>query len=335
MHPIKTTFFLCLFFFIFSSLHAQMITGVWKGRINKEDVEVKIVQEGDKLTGSSYYFGNKGKFRRYSIKGYFDENTNEVRWWDDQLLENSGSSEDKDHLLFVADFNCPGGGEMSLEGRSSPADQPDKIRGSVELTKTEDTRFPDEWDFVIENYTLGANQPWIIDSIETIAKTGKKEKPAPAEEEAILPGPKRGMVMIPSGPAVPETSFTPPKTIEEKFIERKKIFTQEIPVRGDSIELRFYDNAEIDGDSISLFLNGKMIFTHIKLGSNSHVLRLAVADLENDNELIMVAENLGSIPPNTAYMLAIVEGERFESYLSSTEEVSAMIRLRKPPAAEK
>ena len=72
-----------------------------------------------------------------------------------------------------------------------------------------------------------------------------------------------------------------------------------------------------------------MIFTHIKLGNVSHVIKLSVADLAEDNELIMVAENLGSIPPNTAYMLAIVSGERYEAYLSSTEEASAMIRLRK------
>ena len=73
-----------------------------------------------------------------------------------------------------------------------------------------------------------------------------------------------------------------------------------------------------------------MIFTHIKLSNLSHSIKLAVADLEDDNELTMVAENLGSIPPNTAYMLAIVSGERYEAYLSSTEEASAMIRLKKP-----
>jgi hypothetical protein len=53
--------------------------------------------------------------------------------------------------------------------------------------------------------------------------------------------------------------------VEEKFIARKKIFTSEIPITGDSISLNFYDHAEIDGDSIALFLNGKMLYQHILL----------------------------------------------------------------------
>ena len=44
----------------------------------------------------------------------------------------------------------------------------------------------------------------------------------------------------------------------------------------------------------------------------------------------MVAENLGSIPPNTSYMLAIVNEKRYEAMLKSTEETSAVIRLTKP-----
>jgi hypothetical protein len=44
----------------------------------------------------------------------------------------------------------------------------------------------------------------------------------------------------------------------------------------------------------------------------------------------MVAENLGTIPPNTSYMVAIVNEQRFDAYLASTEGESAMIRLIKP-----
>ena len=104
----------------------------------------------------------------------------------------------------------------------------------------------------------------------------------------------------------------------------------EIPLTGDSIELRFYDNAEIDGDSISLFLNNKLIFQHIRLTAVAYSIKLPVNDLNETNELVMVAENLGEIPPNTSYMLAIVNDKRYEAMLKSTEETSAVIRLIKP-----
>ena len=67
--------------------NAQMITGTWKGKINRQKVEVKIIQQGDSLTGTSYYYESVNNYRRYSIRGYFDVRSNEAVWWDDQLLE--------------------------------------------------------------------------------------------------------------------------------------------------------------------------------------------------------------------------------------------------------
>lgn len=105
------------------SLHAQMITGVWKGKINKQKVEVKIIQKGDSLAGTSYYYESATHYRRYSIKGYFNSNTNEAVWWDDQLLEEKTgrfnlSSPGKNAMLSSADFNCPGDGSMMLDGKT-------------------------------------------------------------------------------------------------------------------------------------------------------------------------------------------------------------------------
>jgi hypothetical protein len=125
-----------------------------------------------------------------------------------------------------------------------------------------------------------------------------------------------------------EPNITPP-TIEQKFTSREKIFTKEIPVSGDSIELDFYDNAEIDGDSISLFLNGKLFFEHIRLAEKAYKVKIPLSDLQETNELIMVAENLGAIPPNTSYMVALVGGKRYDAQLASTENSSAMIKLIK------
>ena len=120
------------------------------------------------------------------------------------------------------------------------------------------------------------------------------------------------------------------KSIEEEFKIREKVIAADIPLAGDSIELRFYDNAEIDGDSISLFLNNKLIFQHIRLTAVAYTIKLPVNELNENNELVMVAENLGSIPPNTSYMLAIVNEKRYDAMLRSTENSSAVIKLTKP-----
>jgi hypothetical protein len=322
----------------FSQSTSQMITGTWKGRINKKKVELKIIQNGDSLTGTSYYYESPDNYRRYTIRGYFDQQTNEAVWWDDELVEektgkNIFGGPGKIPYLSSADFNCPGSGKMFLEGKAALRDDERDVKGPVDLEKTATGMFPDEWDFVIDNYTSGANDPYIIDSIASIAKTERETERATVREPevAVNRQPANNTVFIP----VPRTEekkimTTKPVTIEEKFVKRERIFTKEIPMVGDSIELHFYDNAEIDGDSISLFLNEKLIFQHIRLTGNAYKLKLSIQDLKEVNELIMVAENLGEIPPNTSYMIALVDGKRYDAQLASTEQSSALIRLVKP-----
>ena len=349
-HTKKASFVLIIAGFllcIYTNSSAQMITGVWKGKINKKKVELKIIQKGDSLIGTSYYYESENNYRRYSIKGYFDDNSNEAVWWDDQLLEEKTgrlglNAPGKIPYLSSADFNCPGSDKMFLDGDAVLRNKTELIQGPVHLEKTNETIFPDEWDFIIENYTAGANDPYYIDSVSSIASTPvivPVEK-AIQQKESTVPVENKETVKTDRQPADPvkvlpvlkpvEKQLTVKKTIEEEFKIRQKVIATDIPITGDSIELRFYDNAEIDGDSISLFLNNKLIFQHIRLTAAAYTIKLPVNELNESNELVMVAENLGSIPPNTSYMLAIVNEKRYEAMLKSTEETSAVIKLTKP-----
>lgn len=338
------------------SIFAQQITGNWKGRINNQRVELKIVQNGDSLTGTSYYSSLTGGSKRYSIKGFFDPVDNSAVWWDDALITASGLKDNSDNLLSVADFNCPGGGRMYLNGKSAKRDEPENKTGKVDLTKTDESSHKDEWDFVLDNYTLGANDPEIIDSIEAIAGNRRAPEPAvqkPTRRVTIIrpkqpdvtrnePPAKRPVKVAPViQPKQPAVSILPPvktvqkveppkpETIDEMFVSRKKVVTKEIVLEGDSIKLSFYDNAEVDGDSISLFLNNAMIFTHVRLAATPYTITLPVDQLASENDLVMVAENLGAIPPNTAFMIAMVGSTRYEAYLESTEQSSSVIRFTK------
>lgn len=319
-NPIRLSIFTA-FCFLFMSSHAQLITGVWRGKVNRERAEIKFIQSGDSITGTSYYYQSADNYERYSIKGYFDPNNNSVVWWDDQLITEQGRNSEN-ALMSVADFNCPGGGKMILDGTTTPK-QNHITTGNLSLTKVPVASFPDEWDYVIDNYTIGTNDPDIIDSVGLIAFNHKKTPKVTDEpEETTAPV---------AAPPDPEAALVEHrKKMEEQFTIRKKVFVTEIPVTGDSIELRFFDNVQVDGDSITLFLNEKMIFTHIRLTEKPFIVKIPVSELNETNELTMVAENLGAIPPNTAYMVAIVGDKRYDVNLSSTEETSGMIRLKKP-----
>jgi hypothetical protein len=323
--------------------NAQQITGVWKGRVNSTKIELKLIKKGDSLLGTSYYYTSKNNYCRYSVKGYFDDETNSVVWWDDILLENKSSrnilsSGMHGGMLAVANFNCPGDGVMKLDGKTSMRDDKDGDKGPVNLLKAKTPDFSDEWDFVLENYTVGANDPYIIDSIAALAisPVGSNPEMTSIAIQVSQPAPRNKKsdqgVLITSPITEAKPAVLQPvakQSIEEAFLNRTKMLEQVIPISGDSVELNFYDNAEIDGDSIALFLNGKKIFQDVMITDKAYTVKFAVSNLQDDNEAVMVAENLGSIPPNTALMIANVGDKRYEAHLYSTLNSSALIRFVK------
>ena len=110
----------------------------------------------------------------------------------------------------------------------------------------------------------------------------------------------------------------------------------EIAVDTGEIRLDFYDNAVIDGDSITILVNKQVILTHQKLTLKPITSFIRVDLRTTFHEVEMVAENLGSIPPNTALLIITAGTKKYELFLSSSKEKSAVVRflydpdLRKP-----
>jgi hypothetical protein len=101
----------------------------------------------------------------------------------------------------------------------------------------------------------------------------------------------------------------------------------EVKVDTGTIQLDFYDNAIVDGDSITVKVNNQVVLTHQRLSAKALTTHVRV-DLNNTfHEVEMVAENLGSIPPNTAVLIIKAGKNQHRLWLTSTESKSAKIRL--------
>jgi len=117
--------------------------------------------------------------------------------------------------------------------------------------------------------------------------------------------------------------------IENEFKQRENIVTDEIEVQSDSLKVDFYDNGEIDGDSISVFFNKQLIAFHQKLSTRSVHFNIKLDPLQMINELTMFADNLGSIPPNTALMVIDDGKKQYNIRLSSSLEKNATVKIRR------
>jgi len=117
--------------------------------------------------------------------------------------------------------------------------------------------------------------------------------------------------------------------IEKEMPSRKNEIVNELMVENDSVTVDFYDNGEIDGDSIAVFFNNKLVAYHLKLSTRSIHFKLGLDRSLEANEITMFAENLGSIPPNTALMIVDDGKKQYPIRLSSSLEKNASIRIKR------
>ena len=93
------------------------------------------------------------------------------------------------------------------------------------------------------------------------------------------------------------------------------------------IKIELYDNGEIDGDTITVYHNNELIISKKRLTDKPITFMIKADEDSPHHEFVMVAENLGSIPPNTALMIVTAGNQRFETFVTSTEQKNAVVRL--------
>jgi len=108
---------------------------------------------------------------------------------------------------------------------------------------------------------------------------------------------------------------------------RKNELVKEIFVDTGNIRLDFYDNGQIDGDTISVFVNGTPVVSRQVISTKPVTTFIRIDSRRLQQEVIMVGENLGTIPPNTALMIVNAADKRYQLYLTSDEKKNALVRF--------
>lgn len=108
----------------------------------------------------------------------------------------------------------------------------------------------------------------------------------------------------------------------------------EIKVDTGNIRLDFYDNAQVDGDTISVSLDGQIVVSRQRLTSRPITVNMRVDFTKPEHEVVMIAENEGEIPPNTALLIVTAGDKKHRLFLSSdTDQKKVLVRFiyEKPP----
>ena len=119
------------------------------------------------------------------------------------------------------------------------------------------------------------------------------------ENKAIVLSPVMSVVKLP----------TIDVTLKAALIAgRKSDFSQEVNFKSDSLQISLYDNGEIDGDTVSIFMNGEILLSKQLLKATAYKKTIYLTPGKDDEfTLVMFAESLGKYPPNTG-LLVIRDG---------------------------
>jgi hypothetical protein len=140
--------------------------------------------------------------------------------------------------------------------------------------------------------------------------------------------------------AINETSVSPNTSASKSsgqilpwvLLGRENKLFKQVIVNSPSISIDLYDNGTIDNDTIMVFDNKILLLENKRLSYKATHFNVNFNKDNNRHEIIIVAHNLGTVPPNTALMVVKDGTSRQEIYITSTLSVNAMIifELKKP-----
>ncbi len=109
---------------------------------------------------------------------------------------------------------------------------------------------------------------------------------------------------------------------------RSNPVVKSLVVHTNEVELNIYDDGAIDHDTISVYLDNRLVIDHAMLTDRPIVLILHLDDTNDYHEIVMVAENEGEIPPNTSLMIVKAGDKEYEVRITSTEQKNAVVTFK-------
>jgi len=104
-----------------------------------------------------------------------------------------------------------------------------------------------------------------------------------------------------------------------------------IYIDASDVRIDYYDNGEIDNDTITVYHNNVLAIDHGRLSYSPLTIRLHLDADHVRHEIITVANNLGDTPPNTAAMVITWGKHRYEVAITSDEKTNAKVVIEYRP----
>jgi len=322
-----------------STLEAQKLTGIWRGYftaatgIFRDDIgeemykyEVQIDQQTDNsVKGVTYSYKSTVFYGKSTMQGIYTASSKNFILKELKLVElKIGSNSEPCLMTCYLDYVKIGKLEV-LQGTfisTNAKNKKDCGSGKVYLERVLKS------DFELEDF-LAHPKPQA-----PIAQQKPNAKPSNPEADIVNHYKVTDTEKVSSND---KTSATDVKksivsSVSPKVLtQRDNFLIKRIISSEPEIKVELFDNGTIDNDTISLYHNNEQVIKKGKLNYQPLTYSFNCGNTAVAHELILVAENLGEIPPNTAIMVVTIGKKRQEIFLTSDEKKNAKIIIDYKP----
>jgi len=192
-------------------------------------------------------------------------------------------------------------------------------------TRSLDMRSPNENNFkgTIKLQRKPPARSKLISKLDEMGLADKLSFVKPAVNKDVKPAVNKEVVQVP----VKEKEVVVKSSTEA--VKRETEVIRTVLFKSDSLVLSLYDNGEIDGDTVSLVLNGNIILSRQGLTDKAIRKTIATSEIGDSSKLVLYAENLGRIPPNSGLLILQDGNERYQIRFSGDLQKNAAVILRR------
>lgn len=340
---------------------AQDISGIWRGHFSSSEkmsdifnieerykFEVQLDQQARRFKGVTYSYNTTAFYGKASAGGTINPATGKVLLEELKLLEIRMPSSNYACIMTCFLQYTKNGAEEFLEGKYTSFRASDSSfcgKGTVFLRKVATSDFSKE-PFIVKREqeaekkktspVVPYKKPATAPARPALpAKTTAKKQPAPISN---TPSPQRNKPVTPLPvPEVVKTDLPKRKEVivsPRVLVSRENELVKTITVNTNEITINLYDNGTIDRDTVSVYLDKRLVVSRQMLTTSPITFKVNLNDEDNYHELVMVAENLGDIPPNTSLMVVKAGNKEYEVRITSTEQKNAVVVFRYDKNAE-
>jgi hypothetical protein len=322
-----------------STLEAQKLTGIWRGYFSaaagifRDDIgeemykyEVQIDQQSNNsVKGVTYSYKSTVFYGKSSMQGIFTASSKNLILKELKLVElKIGSNSEPCLMTCYLDYVKIGKLEV-LQGTfisTNAKNKKDCGSGKVYLERVLKS------DFELEDF-LAHPKPQV-----PITQQKPNVKPSTTDADQLNRNKITDTEKLSNNDKLTATDLKKSvvSSIAPKVLtQRDNFLIKRIISSEPQIKVELFDNGTIDNDTISLYHNNEQVIKKGKLNYQPLTYSFTCGNEAVSHELILVAENLGEIPPNTAIMVVTIGKKRQEIFLTSDEKKNAKIIIDYKP----